>query len=368
MKDSPCMMLLWISIFMECKGTIFSPKPCKKERNIWRIEWICLFLRQSMTIMAKKKQPQYQEMSLFDDSFFGNASSKGDDSVSAELQMSKNETPAVKKKSKKQLYFEELEENARRKMEEAEQTGNVLTVYIPINDDGKAKAKKVIDEKMRARGKKQRLKVAFADGTVICDVSATVTMMQVIDKIGVERVAGLRMEICHVPLVSKEVTPRYAEWTKEIKPGCGWYLMAQSDTKQKYMQLKSIFLQLGISATIEMGDFEALASDKNEGNRKVHKKKSKLCVTFTDGFVICDKDHQHVYLDTIRYVGIDKVRKANLQITGKPIIAKERKSTSQIQLSTGEWLAVPQQAKEKYKVLKVISSMTHTPFEVKIIE
>ena len=316
--------------------------------------------------MAKKKQPQYQEMSLFDDSFFGDVASKGEATVSAE-QKTETEIP-VKKKSKKQLYFEELIENARRQMEEAERTGNVVTISIPIADEEKVKPQKVVDEKVRVRGKKQRLKVTFGDGTEICDVSATVTMMQTIDKIGVERVAALGMEVCHVPLISKEITPRYAEWTKEIKPGCGWYLMAQSDTKQKYMQLKSIFLQLGISATIEMGDFETFASDKNEGMRKVHKKKSKLCVTFPDGFVICDKDHQHVFLDTIRYVGIDKVKKTNLQVAGKPIIAKERKSTSQIQLSTGEWLAVPTQVKDKYKILKVISSMTHTPFEVKIIE
>lgn len=307
-----------------------------------------------MTIMAKKKQPQYQEMSLFDDSLFEDVSSKGEDLASAEQSM-ENETP-VKKKSKKQLYFEELMENAQRKMEEAEQAGTVVTITMPIN------------EKLRVRGKKQRLKVTFADGTEICDVSATVTMMQAIDVIGVERVASLGMEVCHVPLVSREIVPKYAEWTKEIKPGCGWYLMAQSDTKQKYMQMKSIFHQLGIGANIEMGDFEALASDKNEGKRKAHKKKSKLCVTFADGFVVCSADHQQVYLDTIRYVGIDKVRKTNLQITGKAIIAKERKSTSQIRLSTGEWLSVPPQVKEKYKILKIISSMTHTPFEVKIIE
>jgi len=330
------------------------------------LDGFAYFCAQSMTIMAKKKQPQYQEMSLFDDSFFGDVSAKGDDSVSAE-QKTGTEIP-VKKKSKKQLYFEEIMENARRQMEEAERTGNIVTVSIPIADDGKAMGKNIVDEKVRVRGKKQRLKVTFDDGTEICDVSATITMMQAIDKIGVERVAALGMEVCHVPLVSKEITPRYAEWTKEIKPGCGWYLMAQSDTKQKYMQLKSIFAQLEIGAKIEIGDFEAFASDKNEGKRKVHKKKSKLCVTFADGFVICDKDHQHVYLDTIRYVGIDKVKKTNLQIAGKPIIAKERKSTSQIQLSTGEWLAVPPQAKDKYKILKVISSMTHIPFEVKIIE
>lgn len=62
------------------------------------------------------------------------------------------------------------------------------------------------------------------------------------------------------------------------------------------------------------------------------------------------------------------MKKTNLQIAGNPVVTKERKSTSQVQLSTGEWLTVPSQVKDKYKVLKIISSMTHTPFEVKIVE
>ena len=48
--------------------------------------------------MAKKKQLQYQEMSLFDDSFFEDVSSKGDELLPVEQN---KETP-VKKKSEKQ--------------------------------------------------------------------------------------------------------------------------------------------------------------------------------------------------------------------------------------------------------------------------
>lgn len=51
--------------------------------------------------MAKKKQLQYQEMSLFDDSFFEDVSSKGDELLPVEQN---KETP-VKKKSEKQLYL-----------------------------------------------------------------------------------------------------------------------------------------------------------------------------------------------------------------------------------------------------------------------
>ena len=90
----------------------------------------------------------------------------------------------------------------------------------------------------RMRAKRRRIRVTFDDGTTICDTSATATMIMTIEKIGVERVASLNMENCHVPLVSRQVVDRYAEWTKQMADG--WYLMAQSDTKQKYMQLKSI--------------------------------------------------------------------------------------------------------------------------------
>ena len=144
-----------------------------------------------------KKQSQYQEMSLFDDSSFWEQPSL--------------ENPALKEQS------EEKEEKPK------------------VSRQGK---REIVDDKVRARGKKQRLKVTFSDGVVICDVNATTTMIQVIEKLGIGRVASLGMEVCHVPLVSREIVPRYAAWTKEIREG--WYLMAQSDTRQKYMQMKSI--------------------------------------------------------------------------------------------------------------------------------
>ncbi len=222
------------------------------------------------------------------------------------------------------------------------------------------------DEKVRTRSKKQRLRVTFADGVVICDVSATTTMMQVIEKLGIERVASLGMEVCHIPLVSREIVTRYAPWTKEIADG--WYLMAQSDTKQKYMQLKAILAQLGEDAKAEIGDFEQLVSSKNEGRRHEYKGKSKLSVTFSDGYVVCSIDHQQVLVETVRIIGLDKVKNTHLQIAGKPIVTQEKKYNNQVRLLSGDWLTVPLQTKDKYKILRVLSSMTHTPYEVKIIE
>ena len=99
---------------------------------------------------------------------------------------------------------------------------------------------------MRLRAKRKRIRVTFGDGTVVCDVSATATMIMAIEKIGTERVAALNMESCHIPLVSRTVVDRYAEWTKPMADG--WYLMAQGDTEQKYCQLKSVITSLSVDA------------------------------------------------------------------------------------------------------------------------
>ncbi len=222
------------------------------------------------------------------------------------------------------------------------------------------------DEKLRERGKRHRLRVTFADGVVICDANATTTMIQSLKKLGVERVASLGMTLCHVPLVSREIVARYAPWTKEISDG--WYLLAQSDTKQKYMQMKSIIVQLNEDVKVEMGDYEQLVVNNNEGKRKGGKAKAKLSVTFTDGYQLCTSDHQQVVLETVRVVGVDKVKRTHLQIAGKPIITFEKKYNNQVRLPSGEWLTIPSQVKDKYKMLRVLSSMTHTPYEVKIIE
>ncbi len=331
--------------------------------------------------MAKKSKPQYQEMSLFDDAFFGIAPSEGELFPTDSSQKSEEAMPTKeKKKSKKQLAFEEMMEKARLEMEEAERTGNVVSISFPVGDDGKAdfsgwtlnedafdKKTKVnrVDEDKRLRAKKQRLKVTFADdGTVICDVSATVTMIEVIAKIGVKRVASLNMESCHVPLVSQEINPRYAQWTKEIVDG--WYLMAQGDTKQKLMQLKSIIAQLEIDVTVEIGDFESFSTSDNARKGNTRKKKTKLEVCFADGTVILSSDPLHTFKDVVEYIGIDKVKRTNLKVADKPIVTASNRYAGQIELSSGEWLTVPPQTKDKYKILRVISSMTHVAFEVKM--
>ena len=45
-----------------------------------------------------------------------------------------------------------------------------------------------------------------------------------------------------------------------------------------------------------------------------------------------------------------------------------KKYGNQVQIAESRWLTAPASVKDKYKILRILSSMTRTPFEVKILE
>ncbi len=300
--------------------------------------------------MANKKQ-EIRQLSLFDDSFFETPV--------------KQEAGDEKKRplSKKKDLYEEMQEKARKEMEEAEKSGTFLRIEIPIE---RLKGPKKPDGRIQVREKRRRLRFTFPDGTQMCSASATKTMIDAICKIGVERVAQLNMEVCHVPLVAQEVSPRYARWTKRIDDK--WFLMAQGDTIQKYMQMVSIIKQLGIDVKVELGDFETLEPVKAQKLESKKRKKVKMEVTLGDKTFTHGSDTILTFLEVVEHIGVAKVKKTGIKFGKFPIVTNAKMANNQIETSTGEWLTVPTQAKDKYKILKVISSMTHTPMEIKIME
>lgn len=306
--------------------------------------------------MAKKRTDERQ-LSLFDDSFFDAPIKKDAENV--------EKTQHI---SKKEKLFSEMQEKARIQMEGAEKSGNLISIEIPVSrfkSENKSDIKE--DKKIQVREKRQRLRISFPDGTQICNTSATQTMIDAICKIGAERVAQLNMEACHIPLVSQEVNPRYAKWTKKIDDK--WFLMAQSDTRQKYMQMVSVINQLGMDVKVELGDFDTLepvSTKKSETKQK--KKKVQLEVTLDNKVFTHGSDTIFTFLDVVEHIGIDKVKKTNIKVGKFPIITSSKVANNQVETSTGEWLTVPTLVKDKYKVLRVVSSMTHNPMEIKIIE
>lgn len=102
------------------------------------------------------------------------------------------------------------------------------------------------------------------------------------------------------------------------------------------------------------------AKKSPRGNRKIPK--GRLVVTFPDDYAIID----NAYVKTIKRIGTERIEKTNLRFAGRKLITATKQYPSQTQLPDGKWLTIPNTTKDKYKMLKIISSMTHTPFDVEI--
>ena len=221
----------------------------------------------------------------------------------------------------------------------------------------------MMEENLRQRATKKLLRVTMPDGTVICHKSATMTMIDVLVAIGSENFPKITTENCHLPLLSKEIYPRYKDY---MKPVCdGWYINAQSDTGQKYMQLTSIKSQLGIAMEVEMGT--GFITSDAKVVQKSKKKDDKLLVRFPNGEYAAGENPIDKLIDAIWQIGPDNIRRKELTFKDKPIITLSKQYNGQVQVGQNLWLTVPNQTKDKYKMLRIIDAMMKLGLEISII-
>lgn len=220
------------------------------------------------------------------------------------------------------------------------------------------------DKQIRTRAKKKLLRVTFPDGEVICYNNATSTMIAALNKIGSDKFPVINLELCHLPLLSKEIYPRYKEW---MKPVCdGWYLNAQSNSDNKYLQLCAISDQLSLGLGVEIGtDFETQATSPNK--EKKRSTKDKLLVKFPDGEYVANGRALDTYLETIWKLGIDEIMRKNLTWSGNALITTSQVANSQIQVGERCWVVVPSLTKDKAKLLRVIAAILKIKLEITII-
>ncbi len=220
-----------------------------------------------------------------------------------------------------------------------------------------------MDEQLRQRAKKNLLRVSFPNGNVICHKSATMTFIEALVTIGSQNFEKITTENCRLPLLSREIYPRYKDW---MKPVCdGWYVNTQSDTGQKYMQLNSIKTQLGIDMEVEIGtDF--ITSDVKVEQKKM-KRDTKLLVKFPDGEYIGCPNPIDTLLETIWKIGVEEIRRKGIEFSGKPVITYSKQYNGQVQVGENLWLTVPNQTKDKYKMLLIIKAMMRLNMEVSMI-
>lgn len=219
------------------------------------------------------------------------------------------------------------------------------------------------DEIRRTRAKKKYLRVTFPNGEEICYKNATSTMIATLNKIGEDKFPLIKLELCHLPLLSREIYPKYK---KDMKPICdGWYLNAQSNSDSKFLQLKAINDQLDLGLKIELGDdFETQEEPEKE---KRSKTKDKLLIKMPDGEYIANDSALETFLETVWQLGIDEIRKKELSWGGNPLITRTKIANNQVQVDSDRWIIVPNTTRDKVKLLRVIGAMLHVKMEINVI-
>ncbi len=220
-----------------------------------------------------------------------------------------------------------------------------------------------MEETKRNRAKKKMIRVTFPDGKVICYKSATDTMVAVLQKLGADVISKIKMEMCHLPLLSKEIYPKYKEWMKLVDDG--WYVNTQSNSESKFLQLKAINEQMALGLKIELGDdFEA---EDNPTKEKRSKSKDKLLVKFADGQYFANNSALDTFLEVVWQIGIDEIKKKGLSWGGNPLVTTSKMFNNQVQVDSQRWIIVPNTTKDKVKLLRVLSAMLHIKMEITII-
>ena len=217
-----------------------------------------------------------------------------------------------------------------------------------------------MEEVKRDRAMRKLLRVTFPNGKVLCYKSTTDTMIATMQELGDDVIANIKLQSCHLPLLSKEIYPKYKEW---MKPVCnGWYLNTQSNSDTKFLQLNAINEQLSLGLKIELGE-DFIAQD-NPNKEKRTRTKGEILVKLPDGQCFANNSITNTFLEVIRGIGIDKIKQKELTWCGKPLITTSKMFNGQVQIDNERWIIVPNTTKDKVKLLRVIGAMLRINIEI----
>lgn len=217
-----------------------------------------------------------------------------------------------------------------------------------------------MEEVKRDRAKRKLLRVTFPNGKVLCYKSTTDTMIATMQELGDDVIANIKLQSCHLPLLSKEIYPKYKEW---MKPVCnGWYLNTQSNSDTKFLQLNAINEQLSLGLKIELG--EDFVAQDNPNKEKRTRTKGEILVKLPDGQCFANNSITNTFVEVIREIGIDKIKQKELTWCGKPLITASKMFNGQVRIDDERWIIVPNTTKDKVKLLRVIGAVLRIDMEI----
>lgn len=219
------------------------------------------------------------------------------------------------------------------------------------------------ESSLRQRAKRKLLRVTFPDGEFFCYSNVTETLIAALRKIGSDRFPEISLELCHLPLLTRDIYPRYKDWIKPVVDG--WYINAQSNTDQKYLQLCAINDSLNLGLNVELGDdFE---KQNNPNKSKSSRTIDKLMVKFSDGEYVANQNSLDTFLECLWKMGIEDIVRREIEWRGKPLITGSKVSNMQVQVDENRWATVPSTTRERAKLLRVLAAYLRLKIEVTII-
>ena len=215
----------------------------------------------------------------------------------------------------------------------------------------------------RVYSQKKLLRTTFPDGTIICYKNATMTFVESLRKIGVEKLQNVHLDIYKRPIITREI---YTGYEADIKPlDNGWYVFACGDSSEKFIRLKSIVNQLGEDIVVEIGtNFE---TSNIKGFSKTKKKIGDLLVQFPDGEYIGGISPKETYIQTIIKIGIDTIYYKGFEDHGQELVTRYNTYKGQVQ-SGDKWITIPTQTKDKISALERISQKLDLKLKMTIID
>ena len=222
------------------------------------------------------------------------------------------------------------------------------------------------DEKVGRRGYSQKklLRVTFPDGTVLCYKNVTMTFVEALRKIGVDKLQNVHLDIYKRPIITREI---YEGFEDDIKPlDNGWYVFACGDSTEKYLRLTTIINQLQLEGiTVEIGtDFE---TSNIKGFSKPRKKVGGLLIQFADGEFVGGESPKDSYIQALTKIGLDIICYKGFEDRGEELVTRYNKYKGQVQ-SGGKWITVPGQTKDKIRALERISQKLNLGLKITIID
>ena len=221
-------------------------------------------------------------------------------------------------------------------------------------------------EKVGRRGYSQKklLRVTFPDGTVLCYKNVTMTFVEALRKIGVDKLQNVHLDIYKRPIITREI---YEGFEADIKPlDNGWYVFACGDSTEKYLRLTTIITQLQIEGiTVEIGtDFE---TSNIKGFSKARKKVGGLLIQFADGEFVGGESPKDSYIQALTKIGLDTICYKGFEDRGEELVTRYNKYKGQVQ-SGGKWITIPGQTKDKIRALERISQKLNLGLKITIID